>query len=71
MAGNAEPDVSIRIREGDWVVVSSERADERDPTRLQQMQPLRSSVTVLIEEEVASWESIARSPNSFFRRASL
>ena len=47
------------------------RASESWPTRLQQMHPLSSSRTPEMDCVEASSESIAKSPNSFFRSASL
>ena len=44
-------------------------ASDSWPTRLQQMHPFRSSRTPEMDCVEASSESIARSPNSFFRRA--
>src|SRR5271156_6689303 len=70
VAGNAEPEVSIMMRSGEVKERRSSRAGPSCPTRLQQMQPLRSSRTPEMEAEDASWESTARSPNSFFKRAS-
>jgi hypothetical protein len=58
------------MRSGEVKERSSSRAGPSCPTRLQQMQPLRSSRTPEMEAEDASWESTARSPNSFFKRAS-
>ena len=63
VAGKADPEVSMMMRSGETVSASSSRASESWPTRLQQMQPLRSSWTPAMEAVVASWVSIARSPN--------
>lgn len=69
VAGNALPLVSIMMRSGDWDVRSSSNASDSEPTRLQHMQPLRSSVTPDMAADEASCESTATSPNSFFIRA--
>ena len=69
--GRALPLVSMIMRSGLMSFRNVSRASCNWPTRLQQMQPLRSSWTPEMEADCASWESMARSPNSFFRRASL
>jgi hypothetical protein len=71
VAGKAEPDVSMTMRSGFMSAESVARASDSCPTRLQHMQPLRSSWTPEMAEDVASWESTATSPYSFLRRASL
>ena len=64
VAGKAEPEVSMMMRWRAGVLEErAERAGASWPTRLQQMQPLRSSWTAEMEAEEASWESIATSPN--------
>ena len=60
----------MMMRSGEMVSRSSKSAEESCPTRLQQMQPLRSSRTPEMDCEDASAESMARSPSSFLRRAS-
>jgi hypothetical protein len=71
VAGKAEPEVSMTMRSGDMSEARVSSAEESWPTRLQHMQPLRSSWTPEIAREEARAESTFTSPYSFFRRASL
>src|SRR3569833_3366947 len=59
------------MRSGRTSSPSSLRAGPSPPTRLQQMHPLRISLTPDMEPSEASFESTATSPNSILNNTSL